>query len=251
MEPLMRPNLLKYVIFGLAMLTASPAAAATVGFSGTVTYMGSYTADSLYVAVVDTAGPRTIGYQALPAGTPPLSIPFSIHFDNAGRIAPVLLAAFLDVDHSGFAADSLDRAVTNGDVLGWYDGNPDPAFLDVGVSRIALDFALPTAEIHGNIVFATGQTSADIEAFSIPNDWSRPALKIHSPGPYAIIGLYAGSWGVHGAGPYGDLCYGDPACSSPTVVNLAAGEVRTGIDLDFRVTAVVPTSWGRIKELYR
>jgi hypothetical protein len=39
--------------------------------------------------------------------------------------------------------------------------------------------------------------------------------------------------------------------SSPTVVNLAAGEVRNGIDLDFRVTAVVPASWARIKELYR
>jgi len=247
----MRLDLPKAATCLLAVLTASSAIAAPVSFSGTVTYAGSYTADSLYVAVVDTAGPATIAFQVLPAGTPPLSIPFSIHFDNAGRTGPVLLAAVLDVDHTGFDPDSLDGAITKADVLGWYAGNPDPAFLDASVSRTGLNFPLPTAEIHGDLVFAIGQTWADVEAFSIPNDWSPPTQKVSAPGPYAIIGLYAGNWGVYGAGPYGSLCYGDPACVQPTVLTLADGEVRAGIDLVFTETAAVPISWGRIKELYR
>jgi hypothetical protein len=248
----MRTNLLECMTYLLAVLTASPAAgAALIRFSGTVSYAGPYAVDTLYVAVVDTAGPTTIAYQVIPIGAPPWSVPFSIQFANAGRTGPVLLAALLDVDHSGFNPDSLDGAITPGDVLGWYAGNPDPALLDVSVSRTGLDFPLPTAEIHGNLVFAIEQPWAEIKAFSIPNHWSPPTLMFGAPGPYAIIGLYAGSWGVYGSGPYGSVCYGDPTCANPAVLTLAGGEVRRGVDLDFRITAVVPSSWGGIKQRYR
>jgi hypothetical protein len=71
-----------------------------------------------------------------------------------------------------------------------------------------------------------------------------------SNGSYAIVGLYAGDWIVEGDGDQGTLCYGDPNCVTPTVLSLAVGEVRAGIDLDFSILAVAARSWGRIKEKY-
>jgi len=48
------------------------------------------------------------------------------------------------------------------------------------------------------------------------------------------------------------ICYGDPACVSPTLITLSETEVRTGVDLDF--TDAVParsSTWGSVKARYR
>jgi hypothetical protein len=151
----------------------------------------------------------------------------------------------------------LGNSVTNADVLGWYDGHLNPVFVDTNVSQSALDFALPTAEIRGNVTFAQGQTWADIEACSVPESWCPYTFQMQSAGSYAFPGLYEGGWTVRGYGPSAEICYGDPMCENPTEVFLAPGEIREDIDLDFSAVvaaqsgAVGVQSWGRTKARYR
>ncbi len=236
----------------LTVAVPSTGIAAPVTFSGTVTYDGAYTADTLYAMVVDPTGDsRALGFAAVPAGSPPLSLPYSIDFDNAGLVAPVVVGAVLDVDGSGFDSDSLDTVQTNGDLLGWYDGQQDPLLVDAATSRSGLDYAIATGEIRGNVTFASGQTWAEIEALSLPNLWSPQIFAMAAEGTYALVGLYPGEWIIAGDSAVAHLCYGDPLCASPTAIDLAPGEVRTGIDLDFSTVAVEAQSWGAIKELYR
>jgi hypothetical protein len=235
-----------------AAATPTPAVAAPVTFSGTVSYTGPYTADTLYAAVVDTAGPTAFGFFAVPAGSPPFSRPYSVAFDNSLTVRPLLMAVLLDVDGSGFDPDSLEDVVTNADLLGWYAGQAAPTFVDPSTSQSGLDFDLPTAEIRGEVVFESGQAWADIQAFALPDEWSPLTFGATASGPYALLGLYAGDFAVTAwGGSFGRICYGDPTCVSPTIVTLVDGEIRTGVDLDFRPSAVESQTWSRLKALWR
>jgi hypothetical protein len=234
--------------------------AAPVTFSGTVTYSGSYSADSLYVAVIDTTDNMDLlGYVALPAGSPPFSLPYVVSFDNAGATIPLWLVALLDVDSSGIDPDSLDGTYTNPDILGWYGSQPDPIMIPADVSQSDLDFFLPTAEIHGTLIFGDGQTDTWVWARS-PGGSETAAFTYDATGatsaPYELRGVYAGDWYVIGAADCGPgidavICYGDPTCISPTLLHVADGGTLSGIDLDFSHCPVEETSWGRVKHLYR
>jgi hypothetical protein len=91
-----------------------------------------------------------------------------------------------------------------------------------------------------------------VGAFSVPNLWNGSTLWIAGTGPYALLGLYAGSYFVMASGgPFGEICYGDPTCSAPTILTLSNGQILTGIDLTFSTSEVAPESWGSIKTLYR
>lgn len=232
--------------------SATPLVAAPVTFSGTVSYTGPYTADTLYAAVVDTAGLTAFGLFAVPAGSPPFSRPYSVDFDNSLATGPLLVAALLDVDGTGFDPDSLEDVATNADLLGWYAGQAAPTLVDPSTSRSGLDFDLPTSEIRGEVVFDIGQTWADISAFALPDEWSPTTYAATTSGPYALVGLYAGDFVVAAWGEsINPICYGDPTCAGPAVVTLAEGEIRTGVDLDFRPSAVESQTWSRLKALWR
>lgn len=238
-------------------LLVSTAAAAPITFSGTVTYDGSHSADSLYVIVIDWNGGTTFGFVGLAAGPPPFSIPYSVEFDNSAAPPPVLLVAALDVDGSGVSPDSLD-SVANSDIVGWFDGHIDPVPLGTDSSQSMLDFALPTGEIHGNVTFAPNQSWAAVQPFSIPNSWSPVTFHMAVSGSYEIFGLYAGDWKVRAESALGNICYGDPDCVAPTIITLTPGEIRTGVDFDFLPLStdapfppVTPASWGMVKRLYR
>jgi hypothetical protein len=231
------------------------AGAVTITFSGTVSYQGSYSGDSLFVAVLDTTGVEDVDILALesfPVGPPPFNQPYSLDFDNTGVGAMLIVASFLDVDGGG--VDSLSGA----DVLGWYSGGPSPAGVSSSTSQAGLDFDLPRAEIHGTVTFAAGQTQANVEVSDDPacvTDGFRPTVELSGSGPYSIIGVYAGTYCVaaegFGSSGFLELCFGDPFCVTPTPVTLTATEVRMGVDLDF--TTIVPTertTWGRIKSRY-
>ena len=235
----------------LAVASAARLGATPVTFSGTATYDGPYAADSLYAAVLDTAGPTLLALARLPAGTTPMSRPFSLSFDNAATTHAVLVAALLDVDASGFDESDLDNVITDDDILGWYSGTHEPTLLSAAVSHAGLDFALPEGEIRGNVTFESGQTWAEVEVYSVPEMWSARYVSLGAPGPYALRGIYAGEHIVVGWGSFGDVCWGDPDCVNPTVITLGDGEIRTGIDLDFGSTAVQAETWSRIKSLYR
>ena len=236
-----------------AILLASAvcAHAAPVTLSGTITYTGPYSGALLHVAAIDTAGPTAYGSVAVAVGSPPFAAPFVLPLDNSGIPRPFVLAAVLDVDGSGFHPDSLENAITYDDVLGWYAGGEAPTFVDAATSHSGLDFELPTAEIRGTITFYSGQPWAEIEPYTVVDLWSPRSVTVFAAGPYAIRGLYAGNHIVVGWAPPGEICYGDATCITPTIVTLANGEIRTGVDLDFSPFAVEPDTWGRIKAQYR
>lgn len=83
----------------------------------------------------------------------------------------------------------------------------------------------------------------------------RPRPEDTATGPYVIRGLYPGAYCVSAEGSTGSgslrVCFGDPDCESPTLVTLSAGEIRTGVDLDFTTVAVEEVSWGMLKGRYR
>jgi hypothetical protein len=241
-----------FVILGPALLPF-PARAASITFSGTISYQGSYSGDTLYVAALDTAGVEDVtllDLKALTPGPPPFNQPYSLSFDNTGVSPTLLVAAFLDTDGGG--VDSVGGA----DVFGWYAGDATPAGISSASSHSGLDFALPRAEIHGTITFAVGQTEARVDVSGDPAcalEGFRPGHYAYSPGPYSILGVYPGTYCVSAQGPTmsGSLkvCYG--GCASPTLITLTATEVRNGVDLNFQAAAPVERStWGRIKARY-
>jgi hypothetical protein len=234
---------------------APGAGAATVTFSGTVSYQGSYSGDTLYVGVLDTTGVEDVtvlAIQAFPAGAPPFSQPYSLDFDNTGASSMLLVAAFLDVDGGG-----LD-AISGADVFGWYAGTANPTGISSASSQSGIDFELPRAEIHGTITFAAGQSQArpNLSPTNCQMEGFRPTEWVTSGGPYSIIGIYPGTYCVSADGSLlmgnAHICYGDPLCGSPTLINLSATQVMTGVDLDFTgVAPVEALTWGRIKARYR
>jgi len=234
---------------------AFPAAAeaAVINFSGTVTYDGTHSGDSLYVAVLDTTGTEDVtllGLEVIPVSAPPLLESYSIDFDNTGLTEPLLVAAFLDVDGGGIGA------VTGADVFGWYPGVATPMGISPTASAVALNFGLPKAEIHGTLTFAGGQIEARVMASAdCFTEGFRPRADFASGGSYAIIGLYPGTYCISGdANGVKSLhiCYGDLTCATPTLVTLTATEVRNGVDLDFSaVSPVDPLGWGSLKARYR
>ncbi len=223
--------------------------AAPITFSGTVSYTGSYSVDSLYVVAVDINVSLVFGYVALPAGPPPLSLPYAIDFDNAGAIHPLMLAAILDIDGSGFDPSSLAGMIPSANIVGWYASQANPTMVDVGSSQAGLDFFLPTAEIRGTFTFHDGQTWVDL--YAQPMGGFGRLAHYDVAGPYELRGLYPGTWVAGAFGPDFSMCYGDPTCMNPTAIPLASGEIRTGIDFDFSTVAVEGTSWGKVKSLYR
>lgn len=250
--------------FALAALTAlvvssllpPQATADPITFSGTVTYQGTYSGDTLYVAVLDTVGVEDVtilDLQAIAVGPPPISEPYTLDFDNTGVSAELLIASFLDVDGGG--VDDVGGA----DVFGWFGEGLVPQSVSSTASQSGLDFALPEAEIYGVVTLAAGQPDARVD---VSNDLGcmtegfRPGTFVMASGPYAIIGVYAGSYCVSADGSTRGgsvrVCYGDPTCVSPTPVTVGATDVATGIDLDF--TAISPVerrSWGEVKAQYR
>lgn len=244
---------LSLLIWLLWLPTASMAAPVT--FSGTITYQGSYSGDSLYVAALDTAGTLDVtllGLKSLAVGSSPFTQPYALEFDNTGTSAMLFVAAFLDVDGGG--VDSLGGA----DVFGWYGEGAAPVGVSSAAPQSGLDFALPRAEIYGYITFAPGQMEARVDVsadLACLNQGFRPGHFAYGSGPYAIIGVYPGSYCVSASGysPSGPLriCYGDPTCASPAAITVAATEVRVGVDLDFTTTSVATIPWGRVKVLYR
>lgn len=234
---------------------SSPAQAASVTFSGTVTYQGSYSGDTLYVAVIDTTtgndNVNILGLQAFTPGSPPFSQPYSITFDNTGLSSDVLVASFLDVNGGGLSA------VDGVDIFGWYAGTPSPTGVSPSATHSGLDFDLPRAEIHGTITFEAGQTQArlNVSPGDCFSEGFRPTEWTMTPGPYAINGIYPGTYCVSAdgsptSGP-SHICFGDPTCASPTLITLTATQVMTGVDLDFSASAPVERlTWGRIKALY-
>ena len=244
----------------LLLLLLSPAAtvrAADVTFSGDVSYSGAEVADSIYVVAFIEATDVLLAINRIAVTPPPYSRPFSLTFDNTG-LGPesVALFALIDVDASGFDWDigaPAGDVQTNGDVVGWYDGQQDPVFLTPSTSQPNLDFAMPTGEIHGNVILIGGQTNVFILATSqVGGDVPGEAeAMVSATGPYRVVGVYPGDWIVQGISDQGDVCFGDATCASPTIVTLALGEVRTGIDIDFTPLPVEANSWGSVKSLYR
>lgn len=234
------------------------AAAEIVSFSGTVTYTGSYAADTLYVAVLDTNQMNSdvafLTVTAFPVGSPPLSQPYDLSFDNAQANGQLIVAAALDVDGGG-----LDT-IGNGDVVGWYASTQDPALISPATSQTGLDFSLPLAEVHGTITFGVDQSTAWLD-FPAGTDCGRggfrPTSDITVPGPYAVIGFYPGTYCLRGEGDrsgYGwfTICYGDPTCTNPTTITLTGSQVLTGVDMDYSAfTPTGKTSWGFVKGAYR
>jgi len=232
------------------------ALAVPVTFSGTVTYQGTHSGDTLFVAALDTTGVKDVtllDLQAIAVGPSPFSQPYSLAFDNAGVAETLLVASFLDLDGGG--VDSVGGL----DVFGWYAGGATPMGIPSASSQSGLDFALPLAEIHGTLTLTETQTEARIDVTGDPTcamEGFRPRPFLTVSGPYEIIGIYAGTYCVSATGQDVSgplrLCYGDPTCASPTLITLGADEVRTGVDLDFTtVSPVEAASWGGVKALYR
>jgi hypothetical protein len=228
--------------------------AATITFSGTVSYQGSYSGDTLYVAVLDTTGTEDVTILALEAfavGSPPFDQFYSLDFDNTGVSPLLLVAGFLDVDGGG------TDAISDADVFGWYAGTPQPTGVSSATTQSGIDFDLPRAEIHGTITFEAGQSQARLNVS--PTDCTmegfRPTEWVNSGGPYSLIGLYPGTYCVSAdgsptSGP-SHICYGDATCANPTLITLTATQVVTGVDLDFSDSAPVESiTWGRIKARY-
>ena len=240
----------------LACLVPVVATGASITLSGTVTYNGPYNADSLHVAVLDTTGPDTRLYAVLSfdVGNSPVSQPYTFNLDNTLAPPVVWVAALLDVDGGG--PDSIGTA----DVVGWYDSNPIPVELSTATSQSGLDFALPTGEIHGAVTFVPGQDGAEIWASAFSqcgrNGLSRPMVSIPATGPYAIIGLYAGTYCLHaygwGTGPVPNVvCFGDFTCVDPTPVAVGEGEVVHGVNISFiNPSPAERTTWGTLKSRY-
>ena len=261
----MRGNHILFLFFSSLMLSAAivclvvPGAdAEIISFSGTVTYNGSYAADTLYVAVIDTNSvgdePTFLATEALAVGAPPYNRFFDVSFDNTLATGSLVVAAALDVDGGGL------QAIGAGDVVGWYASTPDPMLISPAASLSGIDFSLPLAELHGTLTFGPDQTNAFLNAVTSANCQGgsfQPQTEVASSGPYAIIGLYPGTYCIHGGGPSASLgwltiCYGDPLCLDPTLVTLTESQVLNGVDLDFSVIA--PTeqaAWGTVKSAYR
>jgi hypothetical protein len=246
------------ILFGAVLGSvagSAPASADTVTLTGTVTYEGTYSGDTLYVAAIDTVGPEDVillDLQAYPVGAPPFDQPYSLSFDNGSTAPSVFVASFLDVDGGGV------ENVGSADVFGWYNGGTGPAQISSATSQSGLDFPLPRAEIHGTITLAEGMTQCrpDVTTGACGVEGFRPQSEVIGSGPYAIIGVYPGTYCVFadGPGPMGQLtaCYGDPTCTSPTLVTLTEIEVRNNVDLDFSsLVPVEPSTWGWIKSRYR
>jgi hypothetical protein len=241
------------------LLILSPTASwgETVTFSGNVSYSGSYIGDTLYVSVVDTTsggGANFLTTQAIHTGTVPFDVPYSLSFDNAGTSAFVVILAFLDVDGS--------TDWTHVDVTGWYGDSPVPELASSASSQGGLDFFLPTAEIHGEIFYLPGMGTTDLIITPDPLGavdvmGSILAFKTDTGGPYAIVGIYEGTYCVHalaGGVPAElyHLCYDqDMGCTSPTPIAILDGEIITGIDFDYPPLGVEKSSWGEIKSIYK
>jgi hypothetical protein len=233
-----------------ATLVASP-----VTLEGTVSYNGAYSADTLYVAAIDTAGGEDVNLLDLvgyAVGNSPLAQPYSVTFENTGVSPMVFIAAFLDVDGGGV------NDISGADVFGWYGEQPEPTPVSSLASQGNLDFSLPRAEIHGTITLAAGQDEARIDIsqdVTCGVEGLRPGTYVFASGDYEIVGLYAGSYCLSARGNVMGIpvrvCYGDPSCSVPVEVTLTATQVRTGLDLDFTPTAVEQVSWQNLKSLYR
>ena len=225
-----------------------------VTLSGSVTYTGSYSGDTLYVAVIDTTAEKDVSFLAIrayPVGNSPLSQPYSATFPSSSAPPYVIVVALLDVDGGG-----LD-SVSGNDIVGWYPGSADPVGVSSSASQSGLDFALPLAEVHGAITLASGQTEAWIEATQ--NEacsalgFRRPPVSVAGTGSYSIIGLYPATWCVYAEGnippgSFAHVCCGDPTCRNPLSFTLNENQVKMGVDLDF--TGYVPArkaSWGLLK----
>jgi hypothetical protein len=232
------------------------AEADVVTLSGTITYQGAYSGDTLWVAVIDTAQGEDVTFLAIQpfqVGSFPLNQPYSIDFDNASASAEVVVAALLDVDGGG--VDNPSGA----DIVGWYAGAADPVLVSSALSQSGLDFALPRAEIQGTVTLAPGQDSAWIDITQDPQcvhaGFTRPPLEMKASGSYIMAGIYPGAWCVFAEGNipplYARVCYGDPTCVNPVLVTLTAAQVKTGVDFDFTGSAPVEEStWGRLKSRY-
>jgi hypothetical protein len=243
------------VAAGVAWLSAD-VGAEVVTFSGTVTYEGAYTGDTLFVAVVDTTGVEDVTLLALEGyavGSPPLNQPYSLDFENAGAGAFVFVASFLDVDGGGV------EDISGADVFGWYAGTAIPAAISSATSESGLDFPLARAEVHGTVTFAPDQVEAWVSMTDDPlcaSEWFRPRVYIAGPGPYSIIGVYPGTYCAYAEGygvtwPHVRVCFGDDLCLNPTLITLTETQVQNGVDFDF--TAVVPVhrvSWGGVKSRF-
>jgi hypothetical protein len=243
----------------LAMLLPAVVGGAPLTLSGTISYNGPYNGDSLFVAVIDTATGGDLGFVAVlgfDIGNSPVSQPYAFNLDSSAAPPTVWIAALLDVDGGG-----LDKKAGPADVLGWYGSAPIPTDVSTAGSQSGLDVTLPTGEIHGTVSFVPGQTGAEI--FVSPQPFcmtqvklTHPPVEVGAPGPYAVIGVYAGSYCLtalgYGVGP-GPLvvCYGDYTCSSPHSVAVGEGEVVNGVDISFAdPTPVDRTTWGRLKARY-
>jgi len=238
------------------MLWAAGAAADTVTFSGSVSYTGNYSGDSLYVAVLDTANAgedvNILVLQAFDPGPPPFNQLFSLQFDNTGVGSQVMVASLLDVDGDG------TNSVTGADVFGWYNGGTLPTGISSASSQSGLDFSLPRGEIRGILTFTAGQTEARVSVtpdLTCMTEGFRPNDPFQADGSYAMVGIYPGTYCVYASGNtstgYAQICYGDPSCASPTTITLADGEVKNNVDFDFTDTAPVePTTWGLLKSRY-
>ena len=252
-------RLAMFSLFAGLILADSPSSAgdALVTLSGTISYTGSHSGDTLYVAVIDTSASKDVSFLALRAyaiGLPPLNQPYSIDFPGSGAPPFVILAALLDVDGGG--VDS----VSGSDIVGWYAGSADPVGVSSSLSQSGLDFVLPRAEVHGTITLVAGQTEAWIEATQDPAcraiGFRRPPVKVTGSGPYSITGLYAGTWCVYAEAnipntSFAHICYGDPNCVNPSTITLNEAQIRVGVDLDFTGhTPAFPLSWGRLKARY-
>lgn len=237
-------------------LWGAGATADTVTFTGTVSYAGSYSGDSLYVAVLDTAGVEDVTILAIHAyavGSPPFSQPYSLDFESATASPLVTVAALLDVDGGGTAS------VSGADIFGWLGADMTPAYISSASSQNLLDVLLPVSEIHGNLTFAPGQTAARVN-ITTPitgclNEGFRPSDPFTTEGAYAIVGVYEGVYCINGQGttPGGNIvtCYNDPSCTHETYVEVRVGDILTGIDLDFSATVPVErTTWGLLKSRY-
>ncbi len=243
------------LVVGLVPLP-SAVTADPVTFSGTISYTGAHAGDTLYVAVLDTVGVEDVtllDVAAIAADPPPFSHAYSLDFDNSGASAELLIASFLDVDGGG-----LDD-VGGADVFGWYGEGMMPAAVSSASSQSGLDFSLPRGEIRGTITFVFEQVEARVDVSSdlaCMMEGFRPGTYLLAGGPYAINGVYAGTYCVSADGNTmsGSLriCHGDPTCKSPTTITLTEGEVVENVDLDFNdAVPVETTSWGSVKALYR
>jgi hypothetical protein len=208
------------------------------------------------VGVIDTSSYEQYAILAFDVGNSPLSQSFTFNLDNSLMPPVVWVAAFLDVDGGG------TQNITGVDVLGWYASAPIVAEVSTATSRSGLDFALPTGEIHGTVTFVPGQDGAELwvtpHSQCLQGSLSHfgPPVKTTGTGPYAIIGVYAGTYCLfaNGSGSIPGrylVCYGDYSCVDPTPVTIGQGEVRNGVNISFVDTSPAErTTWGTLKSRY-